>query len=245
MKLNNKGMTLVEIIISIALISIVLLFMFSLLINVNDMNISSNINSTYLVNKALIIKNIEEDIRDANKIEIYGCKNEDTGQEGIRSFYTSYGHATNYFYNASGVEESTLKANMCLEFHLTKNGVDEISYLGIYYYKAREFYVISYINPTQNIKATRELPDYIDYNVEGDKLKFINGSSAKYIFKYSYLSNISTSTTLSKKYDALIIGGVSLSSTASSTRFAVISIPIIGSDGKDYTINIPLSPKMT
>ena len=51
--MNKKGMTLVEIIISIALISIVLIFLFSLLVNVRDINSSSEVNTTYLINKAL------------------------------------------------------------------------------------------------------------------------------------------------------------------------------------------------
>ena len=62
MKLNNKGITLIEIIISIVLVSIVLIFLFTLLISVKDMNTESEVNSTYLINKSLILKNIEEDI---------------------------------------------------------------------------------------------------------------------------------------------------------------------------------------
>ena len=55
---NNKGMTLVEIIISIALISILLLFLFMLLVTVNDINTESEVNSNYLINKSLILNEI-------------------------------------------------------------------------------------------------------------------------------------------------------------------------------------------
>ena len=48
MRNRNKGFTLVEIIISIALISIVLIFLFSLLVDVKDMNDEASINSDYL-----------------------------------------------------------------------------------------------------------------------------------------------------------------------------------------------------
>ena len=70
MKLNNKGITLVEIIISIALISIVLLFLFSLLVTVNDMNNESEVNTTYLITKSLILKNIEDE-KYIDQLKIY------------------------------------------------------------------------------------------------------------------------------------------------------------------------------
>ena len=91
MKLNNKGITLIEIIISIVLISIVLIYLFSLLVAVNDINEESDINSTYLVNKALIIKNIEEDLSNVTSdkdLEISACN--------ISEFYTNY-DVGNYF----------------------------------------------------------------------------------------------------------------------------------------------------
>lgn len=61
MKLNNKGITLVEIVISVALISIVLIFLFNLLIQVNNENADNEIKSSYLVNQSTFIKQIEED----------------------------------------------------------------------------------------------------------------------------------------------------------------------------------------
>lgn len=64
MKLNNKGVTLVEIIISVALISIVLIFLFSLLIQVNNENSDNEVKSSYLVNQSTFIKQIEEDFLD-------------------------------------------------------------------------------------------------------------------------------------------------------------------------------------
>ena len=64
MKLNNKGITLVEIIISIALISIVLVFIFSMLIQVNNENAENEVKSSYLINQAAYIKQIEEDFLD-------------------------------------------------------------------------------------------------------------------------------------------------------------------------------------
>ena len=64
MKLNNKGVTLVEIIISVALISIVVVFLFALLIQVNNENSENEVRSSYLINQATFIKQIEEDFID-------------------------------------------------------------------------------------------------------------------------------------------------------------------------------------
>jgi len=218
MKLNNKGITLVEIIISIALISIVLIFLFSLLITVNDMNKESQVNSTYLVNKALIIKNIEEDIKDATSLSLEECN---VGTD----IYTNYADA-NYF---DGVDKK-FKASLCIKFNINKNSTLEEAYLGIYYYKNKSQYVISYINKSNNIKATRVLPDFQEKNINGDKFKH------PITLKIGSSSYSATHTSLSTNFPKF---------NKELTTFSTISIPIIGSDNKDYTIIIPYSPKTT
>lgn len=58
---NNKGLTLIEIIISIALISVILLFLFRILILLRyDDNYEAQ-NSKMIINKSQIIQNIEND----------------------------------------------------------------------------------------------------------------------------------------------------------------------------------------
>ena len=74
---NNKGKTLVEIIISIALISIVLLFLFMLLVTVNDINLESEVNSNYLLNKYFFLKNVEEELSKTNSITLTTCNIKD------------------------------------------------------------------------------------------------------------------------------------------------------------------------
>lgn len=215
MKLNNKGITLVEIIISIALISIVLVFLFSLLVTVNDMNDEAEINSTYLINKSLILKNIDEDLSKSHSIKITACSN------GAKDIYSNYG-GTSYF-----GENESLKANECIDIEF-----DDTTHakLGIYYYKNRESYVISYIHG--NIKATRELPDFEDkeYNVKDGKLKntikLVNSSNT-----CIYQENSSPT--------------FSPTNCSTNDGFYKIEIPIIGEDGKDYTIIISYYGKVT
>ena len=64
--LNKKGMTLLEIIISIALISVVMLFLFSLLNDIQYESKHSSYAKDFLVSRATIIKDVEEDILNNN-----------------------------------------------------------------------------------------------------------------------------------------------------------------------------------
>ena len=202
MKLNKKGMTLVEIIISIALISIVLIFLFSLLVDVKDMNDEASINSDYLINKALMLKNIEEDLDKATtKLKINTCE--------IGNFYTTYDTYKNDL-------EVKQKANECISFDFG----DSKAYLGIYYYKNKNSYVISYIHG--NTKATRLLPEFEKYNVKDGKIK------DEFKIKYSNSDNTTDTTNVP------ITGEMRLGNNI----FHKIEIPIIGSDGKDYSILI-------
>ena len=205
MKLNKKGITLVEIIISIALISIVLVFLFSLLVDVKDMNDEASINSDYLINKALILKNIEEDLDKAKtELKINTCE--------INDFYTTY----NTYKDSL---EDKQKASECIKFIFNDDN-NNVAYLGIYYYKNKETYVISYIHG--NTKATRLLPEFEKYNVKDGKIK------DEFKIKYSNSDNTTDTTNVP------ITGEMRLGNNI----FHKIEIPIIGSDGKDYSILI-------
>ncbi len=223
MKLNKKGMTLVEIIISIALISIVLVFLFSLLVDVKDMNDEASINSDYLINKALILKNIEEDLEKAtSELKINTCN--------IHTFYTNYPDEEAF---ESGIPDYFIKEDENINDNTTLNIVqkrlasecisfdfgDSKAYLGIYYYKNKNSYVISYIHG--NTKATRLLPEFEKYNVDKQNGIIKSGFEIKY-------SNSSGTNNVQ------ITGETKLENDI----FHKIEIPIIGSDGKDYSILI-------
>lgn len=64
--LNKKGMTLLEIIISIALISVVMLFLFSLLNDIQYESKHTSYAKDFLVSRATIIKDVQEDILNNN-----------------------------------------------------------------------------------------------------------------------------------------------------------------------------------
>ena len=203
--MNNKGITLIEIIISIVLISIVLIFLFSLLITVNDINYESEVNSTYLINKSLILKNIEEDFDKANSISISDC-------DSITDLYASYPNDLtdpnyNTYFQKNGVSDiDLLNKAKCLQIDYEfpdpnnpSNTIPGVGYLGIYYYNTKKEYVISYIRGTH--RATRILPEF---------------------------EKVGINLSMVWQYDVGIY----------DNGFHNIYIPIIGTDGKDYSLNI-------
>ncbi len=66
MKKNNKGVTIIEMIVSLALISLVLIFLMRLLLTVKDMDDKSLSMLEYQVQTSIIIKKIENTIKDNN-----------------------------------------------------------------------------------------------------------------------------------------------------------------------------------
>lgn len=233
---NNKGMTLVEIIISIVLISIVLLFLFALLVTVNDINTESEVNSSYLINKSLILKNIEEDLSKAKSIKLSKCE--------VSNFYTSY--------NTLSLTNDDYKISQCIAlrykytpgtlnvdsegWEIDDSGAPKYAYVGLYYYSNKSSYVISYIHG--NIKATRLLDKYEKYNVNDGKLDDnfkinINLGSGNTCDACTYDKNVNDCNS-------------SLNcSSQTEDKFSTITIPIIGPDEKDYSIIISYYGKVT
>lgn len=213
--MNNKGITLIEIIISIVLISIVLIFLFSLLVTVKDINFKSDVNSTYLINKSLILKNIEEDFSKASSVHVEKCVAPEGKNFPINELYSNYGVADDYFKNSNGDEVKTWKRSKCMKFTYDTG---DPGLLGIYYYKAKDSYVISYIRG--NTKATRELP----------KFEKVNKNLS---MKWEH-NNVE----IDDDY-------FNIEHNLTDGNFHNIYIPIIGSDGKDYSLNISYYKKTT
>ena len=212
MKSYLKNLT--EIIISIALIAIVLVFLASLLVTVNDINKESATNSTYLIGKSLLIKNIENDLKNATSLTITECS--------VTSIYSDYGNpivdednnSIEYFSGEdnSGTK-SNLKANFCYEFDY---GSSDTAKLGLFYYKKSNTYIISYVHG--DIRTRMELPHFEknpnNVTVEGNnaKLKANKFTTSSGTIETPPLENI--------------------------TGFFTMTIPIIGEDSKDYSIII-------
>ena len=74
---NNKGLTVTEIIISISLVSIVLIFLFNALITIKNTNENVSKASTELINQALVTRSIQNDFRTYELQNVYACDEED------------------------------------------------------------------------------------------------------------------------------------------------------------------------
>lgn len=70
MKLNNKGVTIIELLVSVALVSVVLMFLYNLLANVTFEKITDFIASTNQANRIDIITTIENDLILDNDVEL-------------------------------------------------------------------------------------------------------------------------------------------------------------------------------
>lgn len=73
--MNKKGFTLVEITISIALLSIVMVFMFNFLTIIKKDEDTINEATEMLLNKSLIAKEINKDIKESGGITSSSCTN--------------------------------------------------------------------------------------------------------------------------------------------------------------------------
>lgn len=132
MKLDSKGITLVEIIISVALISIVLIFLFSLLIQVNNENSDNEVRASYLVNQSTFIKQIQEDFLDYTLESGSTCEIEDiVSTETVDKLYLPRLNGSPVF--STTETEGNIK---CLKFKYEKkintNGTGNYAYLFIY-----------------------------------------------------------------------------------------------------------------
>lgn len=122
--LNKKGMTLLEIVISIAFISVVMLFLFSLLNDIQYESKHSSYAKDFLVSRATIIKDVEEDILNNNITNVMQV-NVDANKTTLNFFVGSNPSNMNLeveskkitYKNAAGEKES---------FSLSKDNDEEV-----------------------------------------------------------------------------------------------------------------------
>lgn len=192
MRLNNKGITLVEIIVSVALISIVLIFLFSLLIQVNNENSDNEVKSSYLVNQSTFIKQIEEDFLDYKLL--YG---ENCDDYGI-SVYNTSGDTNDYELYLPRWNED-YDHFKCLKFELDDSNY---SYAFLFLYKRNDNKtILSYYRG--DFKQSVELEEFdwaMNVDDDGDQL--------------------------------------SVSATNNVNNMYAFSLPIVGPDSNDYSINL-------
>lgn len=116
--MNKKGMTLVEIIVSISLVTVILAFLINLLITVKDFDNNTQNASEMLINQAVITREAQKDFIDYGLVGVSACTSEDVTARGLLSPVPS--GATNIY---------------CLKFTYDSSLVtDNIGYLLSYTY---------------------------------------------------------------------------------------------------------------
>ncbi len=93
MKKNNKGITIIEMIVSISLISIVLIFLLRLLLTIKEMDDKSLSMIEYEEKPSLIMKNVQDSIKDLNNCQfsqnnndlLIDCANIDEGRDSFNN----------------------------------------------------------------------------------------------------------------------------------------------------------------
>lgn len=86
MKFNKKGTSLAELIVSVALISVVMIFMFRLLLDLNNEQVNNDFAIDNQIIRAEIIRMIENDLNDKKIFEINDVSSE--GEMKIQFHYT-------------------------------------------------------------------------------------------------------------------------------------------------------------
>ena len=91
MKLNNKGISLIELIISIALVSVIMLFMYRLISDISFEKDNDNIDSLNQEQRVIIITHIEKEIRKNSSITKI-----DIGSSGTSLLFKNDSNSTIY-----------------------------------------------------------------------------------------------------------------------------------------------------
>lgn len=185
MKLNQKGITLVELIVSIALISMVIMFLFRLLVDVRYGENNIDYDRENQQNRAVILKNIQTDFLERKLIGLTDKTNNDS--EVVLEFtYQDQSSATlriqedNLVYtNSNGTEKWLLEKENentkidihCITYHTSlKEDTNEGDFFYIKFVvpitanKTRKNFIddleFFYIGELNDLESTTNFPDF-------------------------------------------------------------------------------------
>lgn len=210
---RNQGMTIVEILISICIISIVVLLLFNMLIQVRNEDVTNQIQSNFVINQSTFIKEIEEDIINYGIKSISSCTltQANISSELLNKGYEDKFKCIKFEYAADYIKDNTaflLIYNTYARFDV-ENGD----------YKGREDsarWMVQYVRG-----------HYKDYNGDNNP-KYTSWHNATHLMK-EYPSEVSLSDNTYVLYTA---------GADSTQNAASIIIPIANGEGEHYDINL-------
>lgn len=211
--MNNKGMTITELLVSICIISIVILLLFSLLLQVKEQNNKNNVQSTFILNQATIIKAIEEDAVDYDIKRISSCS---LSEMGIDPTIIVKGYEDKYKCIKIEYKKDFLKSN--------------IAFLAVYNYYTKYVYTSNgYVNSDESEKSwmiSYKRGYYKNYNGDGTPNYKTFETESSIMKELPEELDMSNSSTL--KYTAL----------SDNINAASLVLPVVNLNGEHYDINI-------
>lgn len=100
---NQKGVTIVEIVVSVALISIVILFIFNLMVTLKNINDDNNSSSTNIINQNIIIKKVQADFKDITLNGVSACGSDDISKIMVSNYNKNTYYCLKLTYESSDV----------------------------------------------------------------------------------------------------------------------------------------------
>lgn len=212
MKRDNRGMTIIEILVSICMIGLVLLLLFSMLAQIRHEDSNNNIQSNFIINQSTFIKAIEEDIVNYGVVSVSPCSLADAN---ISSYTVVTGDEENF---------------KCLRIEYGADYIkDKIGYLMIYnYYTAYDL-----VNGRYQGKDPSWMIQYVRGNYRGACTSNNMPNRSTWENGTSVMKQIPSEVDLAQKpyllYTAM---------SGSNKNAASLVIPIVNMEGEHYDINL-------
>ncbi len=172
MKLNNRGVTLVELIISIGLISILITFLFRLLVDVRYTNNNIDFNRENQQKRAIIIKTIQADFLERKLVRLSDSYNSSsiiltfTYGDGTNATLTVNQDAVTYSHSTKGIE----KWNLEKENVNSKYDINCVSYkTSIHTINEGEFFFVRFTIPVSTNPNVKNYIDDLEFFYLGEK----------------------------------------------------------------------------
>lgn len=209
--MDNKGMTITELLVSICIISIVLLLLFSLLIQVRSEDNLSSVQSNFIINQSTMIKAIEEDVADYGVKRVSSCT---LSEQGIDNSIIVSGYEDKYKCIKIEYKKDFLKSN--------------VAFLSIYnYYTKYEYKNGTYVGKGETSwMISYKRGYYKEYNFDG---------SPKY---QTFVADASTMKELPEEVDLTESSVLNFTALNDNINAASLVFPVVNLAGEHYDINI-------
>ena len=213
MKKYNRGVTIVEILLSILIIGIVLLILFSMLSNVRHEDENNQIQSQYVINQSTFVEAMQEDIINYGVARISEC------------------NVYNLDLSAENINPTNKSQFKCLRFDFQDDYlVDKVGYLMIYNYYTK------YEKTAGNNYQGTESKWMIRY-IRGHYETPTNEKKNEWHTLNAVMNEIPDTAVLTNKISVKYTT-YNVTATSNNSNAVYINIPIISKEGEYYDINL-------